>query len=211
MAALNYQLLREFSLKDAKLRTVEKRNDSIISILKRRKEKLEKRLKPKKSSTEKFFELKQRQSAYTFKLPDVKQQKCVQNYETFKHGWRVGSELRLPARVKELSQRRSKMIVIGNSHSLNNKTSSGSAPATCKESDKHKMSPVEMRQEMLMKSKQLGNRFSHALVNHRKASTNGDKFDRRLITRKLGAGHNKCVQDNARIVDGKWRKIHETE
>lgn len=182
---LNYQLFQKISLKDAKLRAVEMRNDSIIDILRRKKEKLAKKSKPMKSSAEKFDELKQRQSAYTFKLRDGKKQKC-EAAETFKHGWRVRSESRLPERVKELSQRRSKMIVIGNSHSLSNKTSP--RPATCRESDNRK-SLVEMRQEMLIRSKQLGNRFSHAFVNRQKASTNKHKFDcnHRLMSCKLEA------------------------
>lgn len=156
----NCQLLQKLSLKEAKLRAAERRNDEIIGVLKRGNDSTLKQ----KSPSEKFAELQRRRSDYTFKLPKLSRQN-QQTSETFKNGWRV-SESRLSERVNELSKRRSKMILIGNFHSRNNKSSKQSFQSKLG----RQQSQNNLKRELMMKAKQIGDQFVHDFMNRKKPS-----------------------------------------
>lgn len=160
MELQNYKLIQNYSVKDAKLRSLEKKHESIISVLKRECDKIDSKVSP----YQKFWKKKQVESNYTMKLPKTKK-KELKLTETFKHGWRVKNASQVP----EKTELRSKMIAAGNFFSLSNKT-----PTSTVKIQRNK-SAVEVKQEMLIKAKQLGNRYS--LIFNKKSTRNSIAVD----------------------------------
>lgn len=183
MELQNFRLIQNYSNKDDKLRSLEKKQESIISILKRECEKLDGKSEVQVSPYQKFWKKKQVERNYTVKFPVTKKNE-VEPKETYKHGWRVKSPaIQNPERV-EKSELRSKMIVVGNFFSMSNKTSK-----TTVKMQRNK-SALEVKQEMLIKAKQLGNQYS--LLFNKKFTKNSigtaelDRFQR-LLTKKREA------------------------
>lgn len=157
----NSKLQKGRQFRDDKLRSLEKKQASIISILRLECEKLEAKNR-KISPTQKSWRMRQLRTEYTFKLPLAKRSTTTNSAtsdETFKYGWRVSSATKLPERTKEMSQRRSQMLQFGNFHSMNNKAASGKAaydgPSMTKE-----RSIASDKKEMMNKARELGNHYS---------------------------------------------------
>jgi hypothetical protein len=147
------------------LRLIEKKNDKVISKLQRECEKIDEKTKPEISTDQKFWRLKQVHNEYTFKRREPTPKNVdpkSKSVENFNHGWK--SESQNSERIKELNQRRNKILLLGNFYSKNNSPKSGSTLMQNTKLSKVKNN-FEMKQEMLVKAKQLGNQYSHAFTN----------------------------------------------
>lgn len=174
----NYKLYHNYSNNEAKLLRVERRQKSIINILKRECEKIAVEADPKVQAYQKLWIRKRVAANYTLKLPkhDNKAENC-------KH--ELGEEE--TTELDEKKQIREKMIAAGNSFSKMNK---------CAVRGPRKPSAVEMKKKMLMKAKELGNRYSMILNRRENLQKNInylvlDEFDRsrfnQLLARKREA------------------------
>jgi hypothetical protein len=120
MSVQNFRLLQFFQKEEKQLDSIEKKQSSILAALKREYENL-KNLKSRKATTrEKLSRFRNLRTTYTFKLPTNEHGTNV-NADKFKNGWIQTSAHRLTPHVHELSERRHKMIVSGNTWSKNNK------------------------------------------------------------------------------------------
>jgi uncharacterized protein (DUF2132 family) len=149
MEVQNYKLFQNYSAKNIKLHSLEKKHESIISLLRRECEKSNRKSEPQLTSFQRFWKKKQVESKYTVKLTENQKIK-VEKTESFKHGW-------LQKNVNQNLQKtelRSRMIEAGNFFSMNNKTSSPSVKM------QRNKSAVEVRQDMLVRAKELGNQYS---------------------------------------------------
>lgn len=170
MELQNYKLLQDYALEEEKLRQREDRNRSMINILKRECEKTGGKTRPK-TSPEKLLKKKSLQKEFTFKLPEKsKKSSSEDTQESFRYGWKVSSKSHIPEKVKELNQRRSKMLLLGNYYSMINKTTSETKLSSQRFEKQQSM--TEMKHEMLSKAKELGNRNSHAWIQRRQLAAN---------------------------------------
>lgn len=168
----NYKLYHNYSNNEAKLLSVERRQKSIINILKRECEKIALEQDRKVQAYQKLWIRKRVAANYTLKLPkhDNKAANC-------KHELGDGGT----TEVDERKQIREKMIAAGNSFSKMNK---------CAVRGPRKPTAVEMKKEMLTKAKELGNRYSMILnrrVNLQKQNylALDDEFDRLRLNKFL--------------------------
>lgn len=191
---LSNQKLLNLSKKEVRLRTMERRNESIINVLKKECQKLGVIAKPEAHPVKQPWKLKKLRSDYTFKLPE-KAARDPQPLETFKHGWKVKSEMQIPQRVKELTEKRSKMILVGNAFSVNNKAPSETT-VTGRKVSKSK-SLLDTKREITLKGKEMGNRYSQNFMS-RHMTSDANPVDRyhSLMTRKTNVDKNnqKCVR-----------------
>ena len=181
MKVQNYKLFENYCNEDAKLRSLEKKQDSIINILRWECEKIARKPELTISTQQKLWQRKRVEANYTLKLP--KSNKINERvHEYCESSWRK----KAAAKAMEKKKLRTRMIEAGNLFSMKNKSS-----MTIVKIPKHK-SAVELRQEMLAKAKNLGNQYSLILNRTDKIQRNYlsvDELDRfhRLLSRKSEA------------------------
>lgn len=162
MEVQNLLLLQALAKKEKKLDAIEKRQASVLSLLKREYETLKVLTKqPRETKQDKLMKFKSLRNQYTFKREhqgDINEHTKNESskasiYKTIHH-------------VHELSERRSKMILAGNSFSQNNRKS-------IQESSIRKVSStmgqLQIKREMLARRNEFGNSCTASFIN-RKAS-----------------------------------------
>lgn len=182
----NSKLQKGRQFQDDKLRSLEKKQASVISILRLECEKLETKTR-QISPAQKSWRMRQLRTEYTFKLQRSSTASSATSDETFKYGWRVRSATKLPERTKEMSQRRSQMLQFGNFHSMNNKAASGKAAYNGLSTTKER-SIASGKKEMMNKARELGNHYSKIFRKPQKSSTTFvtelDRYHRLLAKKK---------------------------
>lgn len=168
MEVQNYKLYQ----REGKLREMEEKEESFISILRREGDKIALNPESKLCPHQKLSRRKQVEANYTLKLPKS---------ESKRSKIELGEE-----KITEKKQLRIKMIAAGNSFSKKNK--SLLAPV---ELPKQKTS-LESKQNLLTKAKELGNRYSKTLNRRDKFHRNHLKVAdlnrlRGLLAKKLEA------------------------
>lgn len=166
MKVQNFSLFDSYALRDDELRRLEKKQRLTINVLKRDCKKLDEN-KAKDLPGFKAWKQKQVQRDYTFKLPKTSIIQPQPEREIFKHGWKVRSESEISEDAKQKLQQRSQMLLAGNVYSMKNK-SCGSSPIL---KNRQSKSVDEVRKEIIVKSKELGNRYSQCFMKARKSSS----------------------------------------
>lgn len=199
--------LKNFSLKDEKLQLIEQKQASIIGTMKRECEKLSQMKNHASSPAQKLWWKKQIQNKYTFQLPESAKSlsrilKESTLKETFKNGWKNKTESKSSPQCKEIAQRRTKMILAGNSFSLNNLRRSETPQLNKKVCQTSSM--AEIKQKMIIKSRQLGNHYTQVFMQSQKSPSRFitvDELDRyhRLISKKqeIEKNHRKLMRTGA--------------
>lgn len=169
-----------FSSRLEKLSTIERKQAATIRSLKRECENLDLTRNPNSSPTQKFWAMKQLQKTYTFQFPKARKvlQKTTKkslSFDTLNHGCKRKSELRNFSKLKEISERHSKMILAGNSFSLNNLRQHKSSQMSRKSSKSINLDKI--KHKMIVKSRQLGNHYTQVFINKQKPSSKSNKLD----------------------------------
>lgn len=179
----NFQFIQSFSKKQQKLDVLEKRQASLLLILKNEYKNLKVLHKPRINPREKYEQFQNLKKSYTFKLPDNKE-KPVDN--KFKNGWLQTSLTHLSPRVHELRSLRNKMVLSGNTFSKRNQETFERQPIK-----KVVSAPtqLELKQEMLVRRMEFGNTCSSQFVKKyaakRPATSNPTKSDVRIQNKQL--------------------------
>lgn len=163
---------------------LEAKQTSVIKLLKEEYEKLMQNLKQESTSIHKLQGRKQILRKYTMKL-EVPRSSAEHLNEAFRHGWRVKRASNLSERSKEMERRRKEMISLGNMFSISNKVPSHTSIAS-KQLGRN-VSTDELRREMLLKGRELGNFYSKTFKRNSSTSLiTVDELDRyhRLKTKK---------------------------
>jgi hypothetical protein len=202
----NFLLHHKYNKREKRLEAVTQKQARLLSIL-RQYANLNDTKPTKATNREKFSQLKKLHSLYTFKITANKSQQQQQQQqqrssndevnEKCKHGWRQRSEAVFPHHIREKSEKRNKMIMLGNTYSMHNKLPSESQNQSINGSatKPSKRSSFELKQEMLQRSRDLGNHFS-SLYSRRHPNTpksnvnvTDDDFERyeRLMLKKNDA------------------------
>lgn len=176
----NFQFIQSFSKKQKKLDALEKRQASLLSILKNEYENLKELHKPRFNPREKFDQFQNLKKSYTFKLPETKE-KTV-NEERFKNGWLQKSPIHLTPRVHELQSCRNKMIQSGNSFSKKNLETFERLPIKRTASAP---TQLELKQEMLVRRMEFGNFCSSQFVKKYAAKRSATQIDIPIQSKQL--------------------------
>jgi hypothetical protein len=146
------------------LRSLERKQGSIINVLRREYDKITRMPETKLSAYQLLWRKKQVEANYTLKLPESDRTE-MEAEKVYRNGWRV-TPIKQATEKKNL---RMKMIEVGNSFSRMNRSSSISIAEVPKQRN-----AFNFKQEMLAKAKILGNQYSK-IFNKR------DKFQRSFL------------------------------
>lgn len=163
MDVQNLLLLQKFSKKEKKLKAIEKRQASLLSLLKREYEALKVLNKtPRVTKDDKLMRFRSLRSQYTFKIENSNYIDEQLKKDTIKHSLHKSLQNK-----RELNERRNKMILAGNSFSQNNKKSISEQSIRKVSST---MSQLQMKREMLARRNEFGNSCTASFMNNRKGS-----------------------------------------
>lgn len=193
------------------LRFLEVKQASVIKLLKRECEKLKEIPNHESSLSQKVLRKKEFLKKYTieskvFFANKVPKSSAESTSKTFKNECKLNRTSNLSEKLKELERRRKEMISLGNSFSISNKTSSQPSIAS-KQHGKNK-STDELRREMLLKGRELGNRYSQTFKRSKSSSTSlitVDELDRyhrlKAERRELMKYYRKSLKSGDSITD----------
>lgn len=159
MELQNSTLLGSYALKEDGLRRLEEKSRYVINSLKKECKRLDEN-EARVVSMQKALKLKQAREDYTVKLPETRRKLPRCNKEVFKNGWRVRNESEITEKAREKLKLRSQMVLVGNGYSMTNKAERSARVPRSKSID-------EVKKEMIVKSRMIGNHYSQAFMRKR--------------------------------------------